>query len=134
MNVPLFLYKFVKVYVPGAVALMIIYTFTHYDFRSVFKVLQPNTTPVISKPQQVVPPVNISVPQPKITPRAESISPKPKEAVKQRYIYLVELASGGSMKATAYKVNGNVVKLFITDGYEITLGKSDITGIKKIKL
>ncbi|WP_136809594.1 hypothetical protein [Desulfosediminicola flagellatus] len=134
MSLPYFLYKFAKVYVPGALALMFLYGFTHYAFQPVKPAVRPIIAPAPSTPQVTVP-LHVSPSPPKVTTRSEPrVRTKPPEAVKPRYVYLVELASGGSMKAKGYEVKDRVVKIFIDDGYDVTLPKSDITAIKKIRL
>lgn len=135
MSFPLFLYKFSKVYVLGAVGLMVIYGLSHHKFQSVKPVLQSDSASTID--QRQVAPSKTAIPptEAKATRRtATPVMPKPQEAVKPKYVYLLELASGGSMKAKGYKVKGGAVRVFIDDGYEITMAKSDIISIKKIRL
>lgn len=119
---------------PGALALMFLYALTHYAFLPAKPAARTTNAPAPSTPQVTVP-LQVTPSPPKVTTRSEPrVRTKPPEAVKPRYVYLVELASGGSMKAKSYEVKDSVVKIFIDDGYEVTLPKSDITAIKKIRL
>lgn len=125
MNYPLFLYNFVKVYVPGALLLCIIYVVTsQIPKQNTGGQIQPQMNALV---QQVV--------SPKLVPPTKAkVGQSVPEPATPRYAYLIELSSGGSMKAKSYNVKENLVKIIIDDGYEVTMSKKDIRSIKRIKL
>ena len=125
MNIPLFLYNFAKVYVPGAIVLCLIFAVTnHFPKQNLRAPIQPQ---VAAPRQQLNLPKNPPPAQAKIDRQANM-------PAKPSYTFVIELSSGGSMKAKAYDVKGNLVTIFIDDGYEVQLSKKDIKSIKRIKL
>ena len=125
MSFQKFLYEFIKIYVPGAIILCVIFWGMNYIPQ------QSVNTP--QKPQPPAPQQQLRLPRP-LPPVKPKIEPHVDEPEKPRYSYVIDLSSGGSMKAKEVKAGNNVVKIIISDSYDMTMSKNEIRSIKKYRL
>ncbi len=129
MKISSFLYNFAKIYIPAALLLVVAYMVMQYISTNYPEGFNLSSLPALQKklqsPQQS--PATAIYENP-VTPQSPvQQSPPP------RYSYMIELSSGGSMNAESVAVQGNMVTIFVEDGYELRLPKSDIKRILKIK-
>ena len=125
MNTPTFLYHFAKVYVPGLLLLCIWYTLSG-NLPSLIINNNKNEPQGQSNP---VPQI-----QKQFTPKhsAKKHIPQPNNyQPAEQYRYIIELASGGFMKAQDIKSGSKTVKIIVSDKYSVLMKKEDIKSIKK---
>lgn len=126
MKLPVFLYNFSKTYIPAVIFLCIFYSLMH-NATSITKAISP-----IKKTERQT--IRSTTP-PRETPQLQNVTPATKPTpVTPKYYYLVEFKTGGSMKAKEIKTGNDVVKIIITDSYDLTMSKRDIKSIKRYKL
>lgn len=133
MNLTLFLYNFSKIYIPAVLILCLFYA-SYGQFSKAIKGYQPKATNKMPHSQQSIP-GQIS---PQITQKKADSSQyrttEQTDSAQPRYNYLVEFTSGKSMTVDNVKLEKNLVHFIIQDGYNMTMSKSEIKSIKKIKL
>lgn len=128
MKLPLFLYNFSKTYIPAVILLCIFYSLTQNVSNITKTISYPKKTE--TETRQTITPTT----QPESASK-KTIAPKPKPRPEApKYYYLVEFKTGGSMEAKEIKANNNLVKIIISDSYDLTMSKNDIKSIKRYKL
>ncbi len=128
MKLPLLLYNFSKTYIPAVIFLCVFYTLLYKASDITKAIYQPKGADKQSN-QTITPPT-----QPKYNSKSSVIPITKPVPEKPRYYYLIEFTSGGSTKAKEIKVGNNMVKIIISDSYDMTMSKNDIKSIKKLRL
>jgi len=91
--------------------------------NNVFKSQNTKENVVISEPYHIRPPKIIT-----------KIKPTAKNTVIERYLYIIYLKNGGTIKAANLKNNGSVYSVTNENGLFMKIAKADIDSIKKMKL
>jgi hypothetical protein len=128
MKITLFLGNFSKIFISGSILLYIVFIFTHQNSKTI--ILPQKLPPVVQKTELKPKPVSQEIDSKQATIKPITI-PKP---IEPRYIYIVEMKSGGRMKVKHVTVDKNIVTLWVEDGYSIKISKNDILSVNKQRL
>ena len=71
---------------------------------------------------------------PKFENQSKSVKPKKRIKEPDRYLYLVYLRNGGTIKASSFKKKGDIYLLKNDSGLSLKIARSDIQNVKKMKL
>lgn len=130
MKLHIFLYDFLKIYIPASLFILIIFIATHSQVPLEKRHKQ---SPVIIP--QPTPPKQVQTPQPRMSVQpAPPKKPATSPAAELEYYYEVELSSGKFMKVQKIVQNKDTITLIIEEGFTISLSKNDIKAIKRYKL